>query len=134
MAKRFPLDQEPEGFMDFWIQWRGYARKNDCKGDAREAYRKALLRGHDPEDIALGAAWHLRSLTSEEDRKFIQLAATWLNKGGFEDKCDFERQRLAALENRPANVVPIKQEAPRPSEAERAEQVQRLLGRKSVTS
>lgn len=129
MAKRTPVNEEPEGFADFWTLWRPYARKNDCKGDAREAFRKALERGHNPEDIVLGAAWHLRTLTSEEDRKFIQLAATWINKGGFEDKCDDERRHRAAIEQyRLKQTRGVVVEAVgRPSEAEHAALVARRI-------
>jgi hypothetical protein len=126
MAKRTRPEDEPQGFPEFWALWRPHKRPTCCKGDARETYRKCMAGGHDPEDIVLGAAWFIRSF---KDFTYFPMAATWLNRGGFEDNCDFERDRIAKLAaiqpTRPDNVVQMS----RPSEAERAAHVAKLTGR-----
>lgn len=100
---------EPEGFHDFWAAWMPLRRKNDGRGDAREAYRKQLLRGAEPADILDGAKAYLRSLT-DRDKSYIPLAATWLNREAYADWCEQERQfqaRLAEIQERKDNVVPM---------------------------
>ena len=118
---------EPLFFDSMWSLWRPHARKTDGRKLARETFAKHVREGADPEDIYLGAAWFLRTM-KERDREFIPLSSTWMNRGTYEDDCVLERERMArmaAIEPRPSNVVPILQSAPpepveRKSEAERA--------------
>lgn len=122
--------KEPEGFAEFWSQWRPHARKTDGRKLARETFARHVASGADPEDIVLGAAWFLRTM-KERDREFIPLSSTWMNRGSYEDDCVFERQRIEKLEQvkRPANVVQMTQSVDRPPEDERAATVARLLKR-----
>lgn len=93
---------EPEGFSEFWTIWRPYQRKSDGRGKARPAYKQMIEAGYEPADIIDGARWYLRNLTSEEDKKFIPLAASWIRAERFADDCEKERQyrdRLAQHDN-----------------------------------
>jgi hypothetical protein len=117
--------EHPE-FVRFWSVWQPYARKSDGRGAASDTFNKQVKNGYDPEDIILGAAWHVRSLQSEEDRKFIQLASSWLNARGFLDKCDFERQRIEKVGQATMDDNVVQMTQPRPSEAERAAHVERM--------
>lgn len=91
---------EPEGFAEFWKIWAPYQRKSDGRGKARPAYKQMMEAGHDPQDIIDGARWYLRNLTSEEDKKYIPLAASWLRSERFADECEKERQYQARLAER----------------------------------
>ena len=96
-------EQEPEGFSQYWAVWLPIARRNDGRGLAREAYRKHILNGAEPQDIIDGAAWYVRSLT-ERDREYVPLSATWLNRCAYEDLCLKER----AWQARSGNVTSIR--------------------------
>lgn len=101
---------EPEGFPEFWKTWAPYQRKTDGRGKARPAYKQMIDVGHVPADIIDGARWYVRNLTSEDERRFIPLASTWLRSERFADDCEKERNFQASLANR-SNVTPIKQKA-----------------------
>lgn len=99
-------DETPE-FQAFWNLWQPHARHTDGRGAARnEFFRHVEVLGSDPQDIVDGAAWFIRSLT-ERDREFIPLAASWLNRGAYEDMCEKERAFKARLAEKqePQNVV-----------------------------
>ncbi len=114
MSKAAPI-QEPEGFADFWTVWRPHMRRTDGRGDARDTYRKHILRGADPADIIDGAKAFLRDVP-EKDKPYIPLAASWLNKESYLDWCEKERAFQLWQAERAANVVPIRtvQAAPLP--------------------
>lgn len=126
---------EPPFFDAFWSLWKPHARKTDGRKLARETFAKHVREGADPEDIAFGAAWFLRTM-KERDREFIPLSSTWMNRGSYEDDCILERARIekmAAIEARPSNVLPMRQIEPqaaiiKPTEAERAAAVERARG------
>lgn len=105
--------EEPEGFAEFWAAWRPHMRHTDGRGDARERYRKELLRGADPQDIIDGARGFLRHLQSlpKDDQRFIPLAATWLHKQSYADWCEQERDYQRRLSERASNVVDIRPQA-----------------------
>lgn len=113
---------EPEGFLDFWAVWQPHMRKTDGRGDAREAFRKHILNGADPHEIIDGAKAFIRSLNDEE-RRFIPLVASWLNKEAYPDWAIIERvyqARCAAQALQQQNVVPMRRSDPKPmSEEER---------------
>jgi hypothetical protein len=96
--------QEPEGFADFWATWRPMMRRTDGRGDARETYRKHILKGAEPADIIDGARAFLRDIP-EKDRPYIPLAASWLNKESYLDWCEKERAFQKQLADRAENVV-----------------------------
>lgn len=107
--KKF-IEAEPEGFTEFWTFWRPHMRHTDGKGDAKAAYRKALLRGDLPADILDGAKGFIRNM-SDKDRPYIPLAASWLNKESYEAWCDKEREYRARMEQASQaqeNVVQIR--------------------------
>lgn len=106
---------EPEGFDTFWREWMPYRRKNDGRGEARAAYRKHILAGAEPQEIADGARAYLRSLTPRE-REYIPMAATWLNREAYADWAEQERAFQAAQEarqNASDNVVSIRPAQPK---------------------
>lgn len=103
--------EEPKGFATFWAIWKDHQRKSDGRGKARPAYKQMIDMGHEPQDIIDGARWYLRNLKTEEDRKFIPLAASWLRSERFMDECEKERSFQAERTERaekPRNVVQIK--------------------------
>ncbi len=105
--KKF-IEASPEGFDQFWAIWRPVMRNTDGKGLARDAYRKQLLRGTNPEDIIDGASWFIRNLT-ERTRDYVPLSATWLNRETFDGLCEKERAYQATLSQPKENtVVPIR--------------------------
>lgn len=89
---------EPEGFPEFWEIWRPHARKNDGRGEARKVFAQHVKAGADPRDMIDGARYYIRSL-SERDREYIPLAATWLNRGAYEDLGPQERDMQVRLAN-----------------------------------
>jgi len=97
---------EPEGFAEFWALWLPFSRKNDGRGDARDTYRKHVLRGAEPRDIIDGASWYLRSL-SARDKEYIPMASTWLNRCAYEDFGPKEREFQARLAQRVEAAAPI---------------------------
>lgn len=111
MTKR----EEPEGFAEFWAVWRPYARHTDGRGLARDCYAKLIKNGADPADIVDGAKYFFRTM-KDRDRDYVPLAATWLNRGAFEDMAVQERELQTRISERqskreePANVVPIDRE------------------------
>lgn len=98
---------EPAGFPEFWEAWLPHARNTDGRGEAREAFRKHILNGAEPQDIVDGAKWFLRSM-KEREREFIPLASTWLNREAYIDLCHKERayqERMAGVEaSKPAQT------------------------------
>lgn len=104
-------EQEPEGFPDFWSEWRPFMRKNDGRGEARATYRKHILAGAEPTDIIDGAKAYLRSLT-EREKPYIPLAATWLNREAYADWAEHEREYQKRLAERSTNVVNINSAQP----------------------
>lgn len=101
---------ETADFVSFWEAWRKYARKNDGRGEARDTFVKHVKAGADGADIADGAMWFLRTLSTEE-KQYIPLASTWINRRAFEDMAELERaHRKRVLERKIAqspNVVSI---------------------------
>ena len=99
---------EPDGFAEFWAVWQPRMRHTDGRGDARECFRKHILMGADPRDIIDGATGFFRAM-KEEDRKFVPLAASWLNKEAYTDWAAQERayQAHIAAKSQQSNVVPI---------------------------
>lgn len=97
-------DETPE-FIEFWGDWRKYARETDGRGDARDCFLKHTRQGADPHDIVDGARYFLRTL---KDKQFIPLAASWLNKRAYEDMAEMEREyqeRAAHRASQASNVV-----------------------------
>lgn len=108
---------EPEGFAEFWAVWQPMARHTDGRGLAREAYRKHILNGAEPQDIIDGARWFMRGV---KDKQFVPLSATWLNREPWPDLCEQERsyqRRLAEIEDRKeqGNVLSIRRAVIKPS-------------------
>lgn len=115
---------EPEGFSDFWADWRPVARPTDGRGLARETFRKHVLNGVEPQDIIDGARWFIRNLT-ERDRPYVPLSSTWLNRESYLDLCDRERAFQARQSQQQANVVPITQPRGQTAFLRQWEQMQR---------
>lgn len=127
------MRQEPEGFAEFWDIWRPHMRHTDGRGDARERYRKELLKGSEPQDIIDGAKAFLRNWVTlpKDEQKYIPLAATWLHKESYADWCEKERafqaKQTAPRENvvqmvAPSNYKPAFMRENPEWEANRAEQ------------
>lgn len=117
-------DETPE-FQEFWRVWLPYARNNDGRGLARDAFfRHVTERSADPRDIVDGARYYLRSV-KEEDKRFVPLSATWINRGAYEDMAATERALQKRITERAqvANVVTIQ---PKESPERRAEMAARL--------
>ncbi len=103
---------EPEGFIEFWAAWQPMARHTDGRGLAREAFRKQILNGAEPQDIIDGAKWFLRGV---KDKQYVPLSATWLNREPWPDLCGQERAyqaRMAEQAQRVDNVTPIRAQLP----------------------
>lgn len=96
---------EPEGFAEFWAEWRQIARHTDGRGLARETYRKHILDGAEPQDIIDGVKWFARNLTERDRNGFVPLSSTWLNREAYLDFAEKEREFRARQEQRAANVV-----------------------------
>lgn len=96
---------EPDGFLDFWAVWQPNMRHTDGRGDAREAFRKHILMGADPQDIIDGASGFFRFMP-EKDKPYVPLAASWLNKEAYPDWAAKERAFQARQQER-TNVVSI---------------------------
>ena len=90
IKERLPAPS-PDGFGAFWLD---YPRKED-RQEAQKAYSKAV-KTVAPEVLLKGLALHLPELLRRE-RKFVPLAATWLNKRRWEDE-------VAPLPPGPRNV------------------------------
>ena len=91
---------EPEGFADFWAIWRPHARKTDGRADARKVFAAHVKAGNSPQDMIDGARYFIRNMT-DRDRDYIPLAATWLNRGAYEDFGPAERayqERMASAQ------------------------------------
>lgn len=131
------MRQEPEGFADWWAIWRPHARHTDGRGIARETFAKHVKAGADPQDIIDGAKCFFRTM-KERDKEFVPLAATWLNRGSYEDMAETERayqSRIAEIKQRASerqveqspNIVSISPER-RAEMAERArQQIRRVV-------
>ncbi|RVL72403.1 hypothetical protein CN138_09065 [Sinorhizobium meliloti] len=126
-------DETPE-FVQFWETWRPHARQNDGRGLARECFLKQVSNGADPQAIADGARYFFRTM-KERDREYIPLAATWLNRGAYEDLAVQERAyqkrissgNVVSMAAKPANYGPAEIVSPpepiSPEEAERRRQM-----------
>lgn len=119
-------EEEPEGFNEFWSLWMPVCRESDGKPKAREAYRKHILLGAQPQDIIDAARWHIRQREANNSLPHIQLVASWLNCERYEFEAVKERQyqeRLAEIEARKqqqSSVIPMRRtEVPTMSEEER---------------
>ena len=102
---------EPDGFAEFWSVWSPHMRHTDGRGDARNAYRKHVLMGMEPQDIIDGAKGFFRFMP-EKDKPYVPLAASWLNKEAYPDWAVKEREYQARLAERESNVVSIKPQLP----------------------
>lgn len=123
------MRQEPEGFPEFWDIWRPHMRHTDGRGDARERYRKELLKGSEPQDIIDGAKAFLRNWVTlpKDEQKYIPLAASWLHKEAYADWCEKERAFQARQTQQPREnvvqmVAPSKSKWLEEFERKRAEQ------------
>lgn len=100
--------EESAEFKIFWSIWQPISRHTDGRGLARDAFRKQLLMGAEPQDLIDGARWYARNL-SEREKPYVPLSATWLNRETFADLCEKERmyqQTLSAPQE--STVVPIR--------------------------
>lgn len=95
-------DETPE-FIAFWNVWRPYARHTDGRGSARETFTKHVKAGADAQDIVDGAR-HFFRIMKEEDRKFVPLSSTWLNRGAYEDLAGQERAYLTRISANNSNA------------------------------
>lgn len=102
--------QEHARFTEFWEDiWRPNMRHTDGRGDARKAFNKHMDMGADPQEIIDGARGFFRFM-KDDDRKFVPLVASWLNKEAYVDWAEREREFQAKKAEREAreNVVPIR--------------------------
>lgn len=92
-------------FSEFWQIWLPIKRRNDGRGEARTTFAKHVKQGANPQDIVDGARWYVRQIPAGYE--YVPLAATWMNRGVWEDDCERERayQERSA---QPTNVVQIK--------------------------
>ncbi len=104
---------EPEGFETYWSVWQPAARNTDGRGLAREAFRKHILNGADPNDIIDGARWFIRNL-SQRDKDYVPLSATWLNRETFVDLAPRERDYQRRLAERTQQPKPAPSRAVEP--------------------
>lgn len=117
---------EPEGFPEFWLIWKPYARHTDGRGLAREAFAKHVKAGACPQDIVDGAKYFFRTM-KDKDRDYVPLSATWMNRGSYEDSAEAERVLQQKLRERAVaqpNVIALQQ--PKESPERRAEMAARL--------
>ena len=101
-------NETPE-FQAYWNMWQPHSRNTDGRALAREAFRRQVLKGAEPQDIVDGAAWFLRNI-NERTKDYVPLSATWLNREGWDGLCDKERQHAEHLANLPKapNVVAMR--------------------------
>jgi hypothetical protein len=97
------MKQEPQGFAEFWQIWSPIKRRNDGRADARATYTKHIKAGVDPQDIIDGASWYVRN--TPPGYEYVPYAATWMNRGVWEDDCIKERE---SRERRAENVVQMR--------------------------
>jgi hypothetical protein len=118
-------DETPE-FLAFWDVWQPHMHRNDGRGAARDEFVRHVERyGADPQDIADGAAWYIRSRDREQ---FIPHAATWLNRRAYEDGAEKEREFRARQEQRPAaDIIPMRRAEPKPMSEEERERRERFI-------
>lgn len=88
---------EPEGFAEFWEIWLPYCRDSDGRPKAREAYKKHILDGADPQDIIDAARYHIQMRKERKSLDHIQLVASWLNCERYEFESKRWRELQAAL-------------------------------------
>lgn len=104
---------ETDDFVDFWegridpadpdgkrirsTGWISIMRHTDGRAEARKVFNQHLAAGADGSDIAAGGRWFIRNL-KEADRPYVPLAATWINRGAYEDSADREREFEASQE------------------------------------
>jgi hypothetical protein len=97
--------QEPEGFAEFWDEWRKTKRHTDGKGKCRNEYMRQLKLGATSEDILLAARWHVRNT---KDLAFIPLASTWLHSELWAEEAEKERKLQEHIAAHAENVVQMK--------------------------
>lgn len=117
---------EPEGFPEYWLIWKPYARHTDGRGLAREAFAKHVKAGACPQDIIDGAKYFFRTM-KDKDRDYVPLSATWLNRGSYEDSAEAERALQQKLRERvisQPNVIALQQ--PKEDPVKRAEMAARF--------
>jgi hypothetical protein len=95
---------EPDGFADFWA---AYPRRDD-KGHALKAYRAALHKT-DPQALTKAASLFAEQCAHEKrERRFIPLAATWLNGERWNDEAAAEPTTAAAPASREPNITELR--------------------------
>lgn len=107
-------ENEPYLFSDFWSIYQPVARHTDGRGLAREAYRKQILKGAEPQDIIDGARWFVRNLSPRDRDGFVPLASTWLGREAYPDFAVKERAFQERQSDRPENIVSLRPVPPRP--------------------
>jgi hypothetical protein len=82
MGVKTPRPEHP----DFAVFFEAFPRHESRDHGAR-AYDRVIARGADPEDLLAGAKRYAAHVSaSTEDRKFVRLPATWLDKGCWRDE------------------------------------------------
>lgn len=82
-----PRDYAMDKFGGFWLI---YPRRKESE-EAKRAWRDAIDRGADPDDMVAAATAYARECKGKEAR-FIKYPATWLDKGCYLDEPDPEPQ------------------------------------------
>jgi len=108
------LDETPE-FVEFWTVWQPHMHPNDGRGDARNCFFQHVRHlGAAPKDIADGGKWYIRNRKADQ---WMPHAATWINKGAYEDFAAKERamrateaERAAQASQAPTNVQQLRPE------------------------
>jgi hypothetical protein len=102
------MKHESEEFKTFWAIWRPHRRHTDGRGDARDGFEKMVAKGANPQDIIDGAEWYLSHVLDDNERSYIPLAKTWINKEAWADYCDDKRdfeERQRQVEEAKNNVA-----------------------------
>lgn len=101
--------QKEDGSRDRSLGWISIQRRNDGRGEARTTFNKHLKAGVDGQDIADGSKWYIMNLKADE-KPYVPLAATWMNRCCYEDRCDQWRDYQDRIKSTPKpaeNVVPM---------------------------
>jgi hypothetical protein len=85
---RPPLDDIDEAFRLWWDWWP----RKDGRKEAKAAYEAAVAAGATTREIEMGMLVQLHELKQREKR-YIPLAATWLNRKGWLDHIQTKAQR-----------------------------------------
>lgn len=126
-------EEEPQGFAEFWALWMPVCRESDGKPKAREAYRKHILLGAQPQDIFDAARWHIRQREANNSLSHIQLVASWLNCERYEFEAIKEREYQARLQeqqdrrHQQADIIPMRRADPQPMSEEERERRERFV-------